>query len=250
MKNDLLKLGLSWNEVKVYECLVSIGETPVGGVIKELKVHRQIAYNALNNLIKRGMVEKIIKNRIAHYRISDPSVIVDNIKQQEVLAERIVEKVKKEMKKSPHENIIKIHEGVNQIRKVFLDNLKELPIKSEYFVLSGLGERFVRVVGEEFLANKYEKTREKRGIKIKVLYSEIFRSEEKEVARVLKTKDTKREHRFLPYNLPSPVTTVIWKDSIGYQFFLEKPFIMEIKNQQLRDSYAENFKLLWNIAIK
>ncbi len=250
MQNDLLKLGLSRNEAKVYICLVHLGESPVGGMIKELKVHRQIVYNALENLISREMVEKTVKNKVTHYRVSDPAVIVENIKQKEALAEKISKQVKKEIGKSPHENIVKVYEGKNHIRRFFLENLKKLPKNSEFYVLSGTMKTFVEVLGRDFLANEYDQTREKRQIKTKVLFSEFFRPEKEEVSKVFRTKSNLREYRFLPYNLPSPVATVIWKNSVGYQFFLEKPFILEIKNKELRSSLLENFKLLWKMAKK
>ena len=79
MQEDLKKLGLTDNEIKIYLSLLKIGETPVGGIINDLKIHRQTAYNALGSLEKRNMVIKTMKNKIYHFKIADPKIIVENL---------------------------------------------------------------------------------------------------------------------------------------------------------------------------
>ncbi|MDD4290583.1 MAG: helix-turn-helix domain-containing protein, partial [Patescibacteria group bacterium] len=89
MLQDLKELGFTPNEIRIYESLLKIGETPVGGIINDLKIHRQIVYNALDTLEKRSMVTKTMKNRVYHFKITDPEIIVENIQKQELIAKRL-----------------------------------------------------------------------------------------------------------------------------------------------------------------
>ena len=60
-----------------------------------------------------------------------------------------------------------------------------------------------------------------------------------------------RKFKFLPYKLVNPVPILVWEDSINYQFFRTAiPFVIEIKNKELRDSTASQFEMLWKMAKK
>ncbi|MEA3463482.1 MAG: helix-turn-helix domain-containing protein [Patescibacteria group bacterium] len=248
MREDLKKLGLTENEIKIYLSLLKVGETPVGGVVNDLKWHRQLVYNALDSLEKRNMVIKIMKNKIYHFKIADPQIIVENLQKQKLIAERLSKNIATELKKSRHEHGINIYDGREKIHRFFIEKYKYLPIGTTIYILASLGKKFEKVLSEKFLIEKYDKLRIKRKIHSKNLSSEIFRNEFKEQEKVLNT--TIRKVKFLPYNLKNPITAVIWLNSVSYQFFLDKPFIIEIKNKELRDSYLEHFNLLWKIAKK
>lgn len=248
MREDLKKLGLTENEITVYLSLLKVGETPVGGIVNDLKIHRQIAYNTLDSLEKRNMVIKIIKNKVYHFKIADPKIIVENLQKQELIAERLTKNIEQEFKKNKHEHQINIHNGRQKICRFFIEKYKHLPIGATIYILASLGKKFEEILGEKFLIEKYDKIRIKRKIHSKNLSSEMFRNELKEQKKILNT--TIRKVKFLPYNFKNPITTVIWADSVSYQFFFGEPFIIEIKNKELRDSYLEHFNLLWKIAKK
>lgn len=247
MEEDLKKLGLSWNETKVYLSLVKIGETPVGGIINDLKVHRQIIYNALDELEKRNMVIKTLRNKVNHYKIADPEIIVDNIKQQELIASRLSRRIQEELKTEKKEQEINVIQGKENIRRYFINKYKEMPISSTLYLMHTEAKKFQEVMGEEFLLKTYDKLRAGRKIHSKNLTSENYREEIEKYNKNLNQEF--RENRYLPYELSNPVSTSIWEDSIHLQSFQGKtPFIIEIKNKELRDSYMGHFNFLWEIA--
>ena len=248
MREDLKKLGLTENEIKIYLSLLKIGETPVGGIINDLKVHRQIAYNALDSLEKRNMIVKIIKNKVYHFKIADPKIIVENLQKQELIAKRLSKNIEKEFKKSKHEHEINIYDGKERIRRFFIEKYKDCPIGLTIYISVGYGKKFEEILGKKFLYGEYEKIRTKRKIHSKHLTTESFRDDLEKIHEKLNKQS--REVKYLPYNLTVPITTVLWDDSISYQSFFDDPFIIEIKNKNLRDSYLEHFNLLWKIAKK
>jgi sugar-specific transcriptional regulator TrmB len=246
MEQELMSLGLTWNEVKVYMSLMRLGETQVGGIINDLKVHRQIAYNALDALEKRGMVQKTMKNGIAHFKVSDPDVIVEDLQKKELMAKRLSETIKKEMKKINREHQINIYNGREGARRYFLQEFKKLPVGGTSYVMNATSERHVEILGEDFIRGPYNKIRNERQIHTVHIMSEKNRSDDDKYIK--KTNPHLRDRKFLPYENMNPVATLIWNESVGFMSIKDDIFIIEIIDKNFRDSYKEHFDMLWNIA--
>lgn len=248
MEQELLALGLTWNEVKVYKSLMKLGETQVGGVITDLKIHRQIAYNALDALEKRGMVTKTSKNKVQHYKIVDPEVIVENVKKQEVLAERLARTIKHEMKKSRHEHEISLYNGREAARRFFIQSFKKFPVSATTYIMGVPVNDYTEAMGADFLAGPYNKIRNQRDIRSRLLVSERMREENKEYEKLV--NPVLRETRYLPYQVLNPISTLIWDDHISFISLKPEFFIIDILSQAFRDSYKEHFDMLWKMAKK
>ncbi|MFA5961487.1 MAG: helix-turn-helix domain-containing protein [Parcubacteria group bacterium] len=248
MEQELLALGLTWNEVKVYKSLMKLGETQVGGVIADLKIHRQIAYNALDALEKRGMVAKTMKNKFQHYKIVDPEVIVENVRKQEALAERLARTIKHEMKKSRHENEINIYSGQAGAQKFYTYVYKKMPKGAETYIMGVSVKGHLNSLGEDFIRGTYNKLKTEKQIVGKLVMGESERNDNEEFGE--KTNPKLRESRYLPYENSNPVSTTIWPDRITFMATGKDIFLIEIINQEFRDSYKAHFDMLWKMAKK
>ena len=60
---DLLKIGLTEGEAKVYIALTELGSSTVGPIVKKAKVAYSNVYDILNRLIEKGIVSFITKNK-------------------------------------------------------------------------------------------------------------------------------------------------------------------------------------------
>lgn len=247
MKEDLKKIGLTDNEIAIYLALLKLEETPVGGITKELKIHRQIAYNALNGLEKKNLIIKSFKNNVLHFKINDPKIIIENAQKQEIIAKRLSLNILTEVKKSKHGHEINIFEGKDKIRSYYLSKLNNTQPNSEIYIMTSIATLFEKILGQKFYHEKYDKIKTNKNIKSKILSSEEYKDD---FIKLFKTINTKiRQIKFLPYRLSNPISTEIWPESISFQsFFGEIPFIIEIKNQEFRDSFLDNFNILWKIA--
>ena len=248
MLNELLSLGLTQNEAKVYQSLIKLGETAVGGIINDLKVHRQIAYNALEVLEKRKMIIKTNKNGVAHYRIADPDIIVEEIEKQELMAKRLAQSIKKEMKKVNREQQINIYNGQAGAQRYYLQAFKKATIGSTIYVLGATAMRHAEIMGKEFIKGEYTRLKTERKIVSKLIMSDSFREEDAEFNKI--SNASLRETRFLPYQTMNPVQTIIWEHSVCFFSTGADIFIIEIVNKEFRDSYMEHFNFLWKIAKK
>lgn len=248
MKENLKKLGLSENAVNVYLSLLKIGETAVGAIIFELKLHRQSVYNALDELTGRNLVRKSIKNKVSHYKATNPDVLVASAEQQAIIAKRVAKEVKEAMKKSRHEHEINVYDGEVQIRNYIISKYREFSNNDIVYITNGYSDKFYNILGKKFMEEECAKLRTKRRIHSRHLANIQFRDE---FIKSTKTKNAAlKQTRFLPYNLTHLATTVIWPDAVNIQSFVDHPFIIEIKNEKLRISYLEQFKVMWKLATK
>ena len=187
------------------------------------------------------------RNNISHYKITDPEIIVDNIKQQELIANRLSRRIQEELKTKKKEQEINVIEGKENIRRHFINKYKEMSIGSTLYLMHTEAKKFQEVMGEKFLLKTYDKLRAERKIHSKNLTSENYREEIEKYNKNLNQEF--RENRYLPYELSNPVSTNIWEDSVHFQSFQgETPFIIEIKNKDLRDSYLGHFNMMWEMA--
>jgi sugar-specific transcriptional regulator TrmB len=248
MDKDLKTLGLTENEIKVYKSLLSLGETAVGGIINTLKVHRQIAYNALDALQKRNMVIKTLKNKVSHYKINDPEIIVENIKNQELIALRLSKEIKREIKKSRHEHEISIYNGQDGVRQFYTQAFNSYPIGSTCYIMGVSIKGHINALGEDYIKGKYKKLRTQRNIYSKLVMGESERTDEENYNK--QTNPELREARFLPYENSNPISTTIWPDRISFMSTGKDIFLISIINQEFRDSFMDYFNMLWKIAKK
>lgn len=248
MEEELKSLGLSWNEIKAYKSLIKLGDSPVGQVIKDLKAHRQIVYNALEELESKGLVIKTTKHKIFHYKINDPKIFIENAKKQELMAERVSKNIEKILRHNRRESEINIYNGQEGIRKALIENYKRMPQDSTQYVWAADAKRHVEILGEKFFQEEYENVRKRRQIFSQNIFSENQRKDAQELGEKKVINTSIRQFRFLPFNSLSLFTTVVWDDRITMMSMGNDLFLIEIINQQLRDSYKEQFDLLWKIA--
>ena len=80
---DLLKIGLTEGEAKVYLALTELGSSTVGPIVKKARVAYSNVYDILNRLIEKGIVSYIINNKTKYFQAASPSNLVDYLEKKE-----------------------------------------------------------------------------------------------------------------------------------------------------------------------
>lgn len=84
---NLLKIGLTEGEAKVYLALSELGNSTVGPIVKRARVAYSNIYDILNRLIEKGIVSYIVKNKTKYFQAASPSNLVEYLdKKQEKIA--------------------------------------------------------------------------------------------------------------------------------------------------------------------
>ncbi len=79
----LQSLGLSPNEAKIYEALVSYGGSGTSTIALRSKVHRRNAYDTLDRLVSKGLVYEVFSEGETMYEAVEPSKLMELVKEKE-----------------------------------------------------------------------------------------------------------------------------------------------------------------------
>jgi len=81
--HELLKVGLTEGEAKVYLALSELGSSTVGPIVKESRVAYSNIYDILNRLIEKGLVSFIIKQKTKYFQAATPSNLIEYLDNKE-----------------------------------------------------------------------------------------------------------------------------------------------------------------------
>jgi len=198
------------------------------------------------------MISKTMKNKVYHFKVTDPEIIVENIKKQELIAKRLSGFIKAEVNKTKIDNSIDIYNGREGVRKFQINMMNSVPKNGTIYIIQGGATAYQQTVGLDFVINKIDPIRIKKNILIKNVMSEKDRQENKKYSESLNPKSKKlRQVKFLPYqNIINPIFTDIWDNHVSFVSSGKDPFAIIIKNKEFYESYVDHFNILWKIAKK
>ena len=85
MNTDLFEeLGLSMNEAKIYDALITYGGSGVSTIALRSKVHRSNAYDSLHRLIEKGLVYEVFGQRENLYEAVDPGKLLEFFEEKQM----------------------------------------------------------------------------------------------------------------------------------------------------------------------
>ena len=73
----LEELGLTSNESKVYEALLSSGSSSIEQIAVRSKAHRRNIYDVLSKLLEKGLISEAFIHNRKEYRAIHPSRLLD-----------------------------------------------------------------------------------------------------------------------------------------------------------------------------
>ncbi len=239
MRDELQVLGLTRNEAEVYETLVKSGLTKAGVLIARLDVHRNIVYECLDSLIRKGFVTKISKRGVWWFQITEPDSILTMLKHREQVAAEVVKEIKRT--KQQIEQQITVYEGIDSYRAYWLSSLERFPEGTvDYCVGVPSHIQWVNLLGSETY-NKYMELRVKKKIYWKTIHFKIT-ADEIELMRIYPHLT---EYRLWPKNLKPIGNFNVFYDSVILQAMTESPKIIEIRDKDMVTVFQNYFDAIW-----
>lgn len=242
MLEELEQIGLSKNEAKIYLALLKIGPSTSGKIIKETGIHVSAVYYALDNLIKKGLATYVSKANRKHFQASDPEQLSLLLEEKEKILDKVIPDLENIQKPIEEPVITIVHEGYKGFKGVYDKILKTLKKGEEYSVF---GARQIGDPSNETLNTmliNYHKQREKKGIKVKLIFNEDVRE------RILKKTKSFRYIELKFMKTPTNSHTVIYADRVVNFLFTKRLIAIEIISEEIAKSYKEFFKLMWQGA--
>lgn len=231
LKTFLEELGYKKNEVDVYTTLLTMGESTVLQISKKVGVHRSNIYEALDNLIKKGLVSSI-ENPVKKYFPRNPKCLSTFIKSKEIELGEISQELENKTFSSCETRI-----GKTTGKLAFKDalfNLLELktPIYIYGRIPNGDAGESIRLAFDLF-----HRERIRRKLNLKLIYHSHSDSK-----NIKKNKFTLTKKFPLDYN--SDLTTFICSNKvviINWTYFT----IIEIDDKDIANDNARYFEALW-----
>lgn len=239
-EEKLKQIGLNEKESKVYLTLLELEDSLVSEISKKTNINRSLLYSILESLSKKGMATYIIKNNIRYYKAAEPQKIFSMLKEKEKVFESILPNLIDLYKPKKRKPIVEILEGIEGIKTILNDVLRQKQEWNAYNV-PGKGPE---IIG--YKADAFEKERQKLKIPLKVLVVETKAGLQR-AKTFKKMKYTKV--KYLGKNYESPASNYVYGDRLVIIFwYKEFPFAIRIIDQNLTNSYKKYFSEMWKIA--
>jgi len=238
MNTDVLKeVGFTNTEIKIYLALFELGSSLASKIGKKAKVERAVTYHILEKLIKKGIVNYVIRENRKYFSAAGPEKLLDILKEKEESIKEIIPYLKGIKQPFKDEPTIEVYKGLEGLKTVLDDVLDE---GKDYFILGYTGE--ASKMGKHWFTH-WMKRRIKMGITRTVLFPYEWRGR-KETMLALTKK------RFLPMGYITPVSTFVYGNDKVLIFLPTKEDFtgIIIKSREIWEAYKNTFNALWKIA--
>jgi HTH-type transcriptional regulator, sugar sensing transcriptional regulator len=163
MISDLLKLGLTQEEAKVYLACLEINGGPVSVISRKAEVNRVSCYHTIDNLLKKRLLSQYNRNGVKCYSPEPPEKLEELAKEQMNIAHTLLPQLHSLTASVGFKPRIRFYEGRDGVERVFSESLS-----AEGEILGYTNLRQVVDFIPEFFKDYTEK-RLKKGIKTRYL---------------------------------------------------------------------------------
>lgn len=246
----LAKCGFSDKEARLYELLLTYGQMGVHQLTEyEPNLKRTSMYAVLYDLRDKGLISQTIKGKKIQFKVSDPAFIKSyvqtqksDLNQAENLLDAVLPDLSELLKLTTEKPIARVYEGIEGIKTIYNDTLKE---GKEILSFVGLSESHPEIL--RWLRDHYVKKRVARKIPARVLLASS-RDEEtlsyiKRAERELRqVKIVAKEH------YPARLEFQIYGDKVSFANHNIKnaPVGIIIENKFIASTMRSLFNLSWD----
>ena len=231
----LRKIGLSTVETKTYLTLLETGKSLAGTVAKRAHLHRRNTYDALENLLQKGLVSYIISNNRKQWNAVHPDKILSLLKENEGAIASFLPELITTFNTSKSKQSVAVFEGLGGM-KTFFDDM--INTKKEIIMLFATGKAYVRL---PYYMKKWDMELNKNKIRVKVLLNP-------DVDKTPYHNYTFGEIKTLPLNFSTPTQIFIYGNKSVVAIWSEEPIAVQIISDEITAGFQKYYEFLWKIA--
>jgi sugar-specific transcriptional regulator TrmB len=238
--DTLKRIGLSYNESKVYLTLLRIGSSKAGRISKETHVNRTTTYDALKSLLEKGIISYVIKTNNKWFEAVEPKIFLELLKEKENDFLNILPQIQTLQKLPKDKHNVTLFYGYKGIKSVFQDMIKTskdiLVLDSECYMPDKM----------LYYTQYFVKQLNKKKIKIKHLVRDDVEVRKRwENDSILPSKST--QVKFAPIKIRSNSVIDIYGDKVAIMIWSEPPEAVIIQNKSVSEIFRNYFELLWKL---
>lgn len=233
------ELGLSDYEAEVYVTLLSLGPTTVLEVARKTGMHRTTVYAVVAALKKSGLVHEELNRLKTRIVADDPTKLEVVLEQKRSLFRKALPELVELFNKQGTESELRIYDGIEAVKSVYSNILKDLKPREEYCAATNHGlwidldkeffTKFLERRAELPVTNRILLEDTERGLESKKLernFNEHIRILPKEVT--LNTNLVITPRLLMMHPLQEPITAIV----------LNNPSFIKMQK--------EFFEVMWN----
>ena len=224
MRDELQVLGMTKNEAEVYEQLVKSGQTKAGHLIARLDIHRNIVYEALDSLIRKGFVTKIEKRGVWWFQITEPDSILTMLKRRQQIT---------------------VYEGIDSYRAYWVSSLERMPEGATDYCLGVPSQSlWIKLLGPSAY-KEYMQIRKRKKILWKTVVTKVTEGEKK----LFSEAPELTEFRLWDQSFEQIGNFNVVHDTVILQVMKpDAQRIIEIRDADMVTVFKNYFDAIWNQA--
>lgn len=238
LTKELVGIGLSNNESRVYLAILELGETTVARIAKKSGVKRPTVYLAIETLKARGLVNVFKKGRRTVFNAESPKKLEERAMETASHIKNVMPELLAMANAIDQKPSVRYFEGKDGIRDLFKDML-EYP-KSE--LLEWYSESYISDFDEKFFSEYFTPERVKRNIRTRAIlpaHPAIRKFVERNVPELRKTKllspDEYKIRTEINIYAGRKISMVAFREEVG----------LIIESKLIYDSMKNLFELMW-----
>lgn len=236
--NILKEAGLTENEAKVYFVMLSLGPTTILKIARVSEIKRPTVYLIIESLKQKGLVNIDIKSFKKLY-------VAENPEKLEFVLENKVNQFKKHLSQfsaifslKENESTIKYYDGLEAVKNVYEQLLKDIDPGEDYLVLSD-ARQWLNLDKEYFM--DFTERRGKLPIKIKLLMQD---SEEAKYLCKFQ-QNFNFEAKILSGDTKLTTTLIVTPERVVINQLVNPIMAIVIENQSIINMHKEMFEIMW-----
>lgn len=237
---DILdKIGLSKNEASVYLAALSLGSATIQKIAHEADVKRTTTYSVIDSLKAKGLM-KIEQKGLKQFFVPENPEKLESIldERKKKLIEALPE-FSALFNLRENESLVQYHEGLESVKTIYNDNLRDIQPHESYLVISDMEEWYNK--DPDFFQDFIER-RAKLNIDIRLLLTDS------PIARKQKRfeKNYNERVKILPKNTKLTTNLIVTPQRASIQLLVPPVFAIVTKNRNTIKMYQEMFEVMWN----
>ena len=235
---DLGKLNFTENETKVYLALLSMGPSLAGAIAKQTQLDRSSTYNALKNLVEKGIVGMVHETKRTIFVAHDPVKIIDYYKEKEEIATKTIPLLRQRMSIKEKQSSVLLYRGYKGVKTVLDGVIHRANATTTHYVMGSEGQ-FSRNM--PYYAPIFNKRKDEKNIRTRMLIR---------AGRSHHRPSKLTEYRCVPVKIESPATINVIEDEVAIILWNETPEAVVIADKRLAGTLKGYFDFMWLNAKK
>jgi HTH-type transcriptional regulator, sugar sensing transcriptional regulator len=241
-ENILKQVGLSEKQSRIYLACLGLGQAKAPEIARKAEIKRSTAYGILDELVKMGAVNSLIKGSNMFFRANDPNFLLELVERNQILLNKAMPGLEEMFISQNILPKIQFFEGVTGVKNIYRDALR-CRAKKIYQVVNIRNHR--QLLGDEFVDN-YIKKRVAAGIIAYDLHpvsGDIYKPE-----KGMENPKFLRYVRYLPPDIFHASIIFIYDNKVAMVSSKQESFGFIIESKEFSKTLKAYFDLMWKLG--